>query len=49
MFTEAVIDAVWVMVVEEYKKYLNSPDRSTFDITMDKLRILFGAIEEAMK
>ena len=48
-FTESVIDAVWAMVEGEYKQYHMKPDRPTFDITMDKLRILIGAIEEAME
>jgi len=49
-FTEAVIDAVWVMVEGHYKEtYLTTPDRPTFDITMDKLRILLGAIDSVME
>ena len=49
-FTEAVINAVWLMVEGHFKEhYLINPDRPTFDTTMDKLRILIGAIEKTME
>ena len=49
-FTKEVKDAVWLMVETHFKeKYLINPDKPTFDITMDKLEILFGAIEEVME
>jgi len=37
------------MVEEDYKRYLMSPDKPTFDSTIDKIQIVLDAITKAME